>query len=94
MNDCVITTEVANPTGITLEITSRGKGCCERDVLISVIKEIEEQGITVIRENSEQIINVDKEMIVQGHISPGSFFIIDCENATTEHNYIIEGGGS
>lgn len=64
------------------------------ELLISVIKEIDEQGITVIKENSEQIINVDKEMIVYGHIAPGSFFIIDCENATTEHNYIIEGGGS
>ena len=64
------------------------------ELLISVIKEIDEQGITVIKENSEQIINVDKEMIVQGYIPSGSFFIIDCENATTEHNYIIEGGGS
>ena len=64
------------------------------ELLISVIKEIEEQGITVIKENSEQIINVDKEMIVHNYIPPGSFFIIDCENATTEHNYIIEGGGS
>ena len=64
------------------------------ELLISVIKELDEQGITVIKENSEQIINVDKEMIVYGHIAPGSFFIIDCENATTEHNYIIEGGGS
>ena len=91
MSDGVITTEVANATGITLEITSRG---CEHDTLISVIKEIEEQGITVIKENSEQIINVDKEMIVQGYFSPGSFLIIDRENATTEHNYIIEGGGS
>ena len=64
------------------------------ELLISVIKEIDEQGITVIKENSEQAVNVDKEMIVYGHIAPGSFFIIDCENATTEHDYIIEGGGS
>lgn len=53
------------------------------EVLISVVKEIEEQNIEVI-----------KEYIVNGSFIPGAFLIIDCEDASTEHNYIIEGGGS
>lgn len=64
------------------------------ELLISVIKEDVEREITVLKENPEQIIGVKQEYSVNGYFPSGGFLIIDCENATTEHNYIIEGGDS